>query len=438
MPPFALLLGVVARAEPSPEPAAEPVAETAEAEPSPYEIPLAEMSTLRGYAELRGSWTDAEGTPWTLVERLRPTLKISPSERFSLETTLEANLEQGRYAPAEAEALIREEVGDELFDTFLELYGCTLETERTVEGLEDVLSVERLFVDLNLRRADIRVGRQALNWGSAYIFNPTDVFSEVIVAEPWRERQGVDAARVTVPLGERAQVVGVAGVEGVPEGELSGARGGLRATWRGDRLGASLVGYTDGDRSFGGVDIKGDLGVGWWLEGGYDGDLRASLGADYSFPVLDVLYVAAQVSWDGSGSSPEDYDWTSLSGSTDLGTCEDAPEGTPLAELGQEGEAEARSTMGRLYAVGMLNWTLTESWSVGATTLWNLEDGTGLLFPTGAVKIGGRTSVNAGVQMLLGEDGEFRPPAEALDTGLVDLSPLMPRWTALAWARYSL
>lgn len=405
--------------------------------PSAWQTPLAEMSTLRGYAELRGSWTDAEGTPWTMVERLRPTLKISPSERLSLEATLEAHLEQGRYPPAEAEALIREQLGEDLFELLLETYGCTLDTARVVDEPSDVLSLERLFLDLNLRHADIRVGRQGFNWGSAYFLNPTDVFYELIVAEPWRERKGVDGARVTVPLGERAQIMGVAGVEGLDEGALEGAKGGLRATLRADRLGASLVGYTDGERHFGGVDLKGDLVAGWWLEGGYDGDLRVSAGLDYSFPVLEVLYVAGQLSYDGSGSAPEDYDWASRA-APDLGSCEDAPEGSPLAAAEQATTSEARATLGRWYGVGVLQWTLTEDLSAGATALWNLEDGTGMLFPSAGVKLGGRVAINAGVQVLLGEDGEFRPPAEALSMGGLDLSPLMPRWTASAWARYSL
>lgn len=406
-------------------------------EPSPYETPLAEMSVLRGYAELRGSYTDAEGTPWTMVERLRPTLKISPSERFSFETTLDAHLEQGRYAPAEAEALLREQLGDELFDLALDLYGCTLNTERVVDEPADVVGVDRLFLDLNLPAADIRVGRQGINWGSAYIFNPTDVFAEVIVAEPWRERKGVDAARVTVPIGQRAQIAGVAGVDGIPEGEISGGRAGLRGTVRADRVAASLVGFTDGDRRFAGVDLKGDLGVGWWVEGGWDGDLQVSGGLDYSFPLLDVLYVGAQVSWDGSGSAPEDYDWTSTA-TSGLGSCESAPEGSVLPGGDADAESGRSGTMGRLYGIGILNWSLSEDWSASATTLWNLEDGTGLLFPSASVKIGGRVSLNAGVQMLLGEDGEFRPPAEAFQYESVDLSPLLPRWTASAWARYSL
>jgi len=416
------------------------VARADEPEASPYETDLVHMSDLRGYAEIRGSFTDADGTPWTLVERLRPTLKIAPSERFSLEATLDAHLEQGRYAPAEAEALMRDQLGDDLFEAFLDAYGCALNTERSIDTVGDVVGVDRLFLDFNQPWADIRVGRQAVNWGSALVFNPTDVFAEVIVAEPWRERAGVDAARVTVPLGERAQIMGVAGVDGLDQGEISGGRGGLKGTLRTDRLAASLVGYTDGDRWFGGVDLKGDLGVGWWLEGGYDGDLRASAGLDYSFPVLKVLYVAAQLSYDGAGSAPEDYDWTSLSGmsASDVATCESAPEGSPLGSSEGASASGGFGTMGRLYGIGVLNQAINEDLSLGLTTLWNLEDGTGLVFPSGSWAISGRIALNAGVQVLLGQDGEFRPPDEALQSGPLDLSPLLPRWTASAWARYSL
>lgn len=410
--------------------------------PVPWFDAVLQKSDLKGYAELRGSYTDAEGTPWLLVERLRPTLEISPSDRFTFETTLEAHLEQGRYAPAEAEALMREQLGDELFDLLLQTYGCTFETERTIDELSDVLSVDRLFVDLNLPALDLRVGRQAINWGSALVFNPTDVFAEVIVAEPWRERKGVDAARVTVPIGERAQIVGVGGVLGLDQGELTGGRGGVRGTVRAEKIAASLVGFTDGDRWFGGADLKGDLGVGWWVEGGYDGDLRVSAGLDYSFPVLEVLYVAGQVSYDGSGSAPEDYDWSTRSSGalpTDQVSCESAPEGSLFAS-GETESTSTSTTMGRLYALGVLNWSLTEDLGVSATTLWNLEDGTGLVFPSASYKVGGRLALNAGVQVLLGEDGEFRPPDEALQVqgGLLDLSPLLPTWTASAWARWSL
>lgn len=437
----ALLLARSFAAEPADDPAFE-------ATVVPWVRQVVEASTLKGYAELRGSYTDAAGTPWLLVERLRPTVKIAPTDRFTFETTLEIHADQGRYATAEAMDLVKEQLGDDLYALALAASGCTEAdvaalTERQIDGIGDVVGVDRLFIDVNLPAADLRIGRQAVSWGSALVFNPTDVFAEVIVAEPWRERKGVDAARLTVPLGQRAQVLGVIGADGIPDGQIEHLRGGLRGTLSTPRVGASAVVFTDGDRSFGGVDLKGDAGVGWWLEGGYnldrsgdepEGYAKASLGLDYSFPVLQVLYVAAQVSFDGSGLAPEDYDFTAaMSDGLVLGDCatDDADDASATAST-------SRATMGRLYGVGVLNWSLTEDLSASATTLWNLADGTGLVFPSFGAKVGGRLSLNVGAQFLLGKDGEFRPDPDDLAVPPLDLSPLFPTWTATAWARWAL
>ena len=86
----------------------------------------------------------------------------------------------------------------------------------------------------------------------------------------------------------------------------------------------------------------------------------------------------------------------------------------------------------------MLNWTLNDDLSVAGTTLWNLEDGTGMVFPSVGYKLGGRFALNAGVQFLLGEDGEFRPDPADLTLNGIDLSGLLPTWNASAWVRYSL
>ncbi len=435
-----LLLANAVAADPADDPGFE-------ASAVPWVKQAAEATTLKGYAELRGSYTDAYGTPWLLVERLRPTLKVAPSERFSFETTLEIHADQGRYASAEALDLVKEQLGPDLFDLALAASGCTEDdvaalTERHIDGIGDVVGLDRLFVDVNLPVADLRIGRQAVSWGSALVFNPTDVFAEVIVAEPWRERKGVDAARLTVPIGQSAQVLGVIGADGIPDGEISNLRGGLRGTLSRPKLGASAVAFTDGERSFAGVDLKGDAGVGWWLEGGYNLDnsgeeqaryAKVSAGADYSFAVLQVLYVAAQLSYDGAGVAPEDYDFTGAMGSSlPLSDCATDASDTSATS------SSARATMGRLYGVGLLNWSLTEDLSASATTLWNLEDGTGLVFPSFGAKVGGRLSLNVGAQFLLGKDGEFRPDPEDMQVPPLDLSPLLPTWTATAWARWAL
>lgn len=393
------------------------------------EVPLA----VQGYGELRASWTDAEGTPWTLTERMRPTFSLPLGERVELQATPDLSLTQGRYAPAEVRALLVDQLGEDGLALVESTTGCALPQSAPLDELGDVLALERLFLDVRLPAVDLRVGRQAVNWGSALVLNPTDVFAETIVAEPWRERAGVDAVRATVPLGEAAQIVAVGGVQDLLAEERDW-RAGLRGGASLSRADLSGVAYLDEDRWFVGADLKGDLRVGWWVEGGLtterasdERSVAVSAGLDYSFPVLQVLYVAAQLSYDGAGLPPDELDpsaaFTSgLSGGDDCASALTASSG-----LG-----------GQLYGVGALSWRLNDTFSVAGTTLWNLQDGTGLVFPYVGALVGERLSVNGGVQVLAGEDGEFRPDPDTLVVGPVDLSGLMPTWTALGWVRMSL
>src|SRR5678809_1379769 len=82
------------------------------------------------------------------VERLRPTFETPMSDRVKLVGTVEASLTQGRDAPLR---LVR---------------------------ASDYLDVDRLYLDAYGTRVDVRAGRQALHWGSAQYFNPTDPFPE--------------------------------------------------------------------------------------------------------------------------------------------------------------------------------------------------------------------------------------------------------------------
>ncbi len=74
--------------------------------------------------------------PWQLVERVRPEATVPLHDRLALTMTAEAALVQGRDATDFTDA-------------------------------SDYLSVERLYLDAWLPFVDVRVGRQAINWGSA-------------------------------------------------------------------------------------------------------------------------------------------------------------------------------------------------------------------------------------------------------------------------------
>lgn len=428
----------------------------------------------RGYLEVRGSWTDADGTHWQLTERLRPSGSLAITDRFSLHATVEASLQQGRHAPDEARAVLEQGVidgsGYESLDQALEAVGCTLDTSRRYDSVDDVASLDRLHLDLNLPSADLRLGRQAISWGSGQVFNPTDVFAEYILAEPWRERSGVDAVRALVPIGERVQLTAVGGFDDLPleirqandetlseEWQAVAWKGGVRGTVLTGPVDVSVLAFHHRSgplhRDLIGVDLRGDTEIGWWVEAAWDGSLRTSdlsyrgdpkvaVGVDYSFDLLDSLYVSAQLIYDGSGEGPSTMNYLSRSSanvSYDV-DCGDQPIPSllPLPETPEVTPIDAyRATFGRAYALLVARQAVTTAWSIDLTTLVNLEDGTGLIFPSTTLDIGSYLAISGGVQVLPGEDGEFQPPEESLILGSFDYNPLVPRWTALTWARVS-
>lgn len=63
-------------------------------------------------------------------------------------------------------------------------------------------NLDRFFLTIKTKFADIFVGRQAIAWGSARVINPTDIIAPFAFNElDKEERRGVDAIRVRVPLG---------------------------------------------------------------------------------------------------------------------------------------------------------------------------------------------------------------------------------------------
>ena len=56
---------------------------------------------------------------------------------------------------------------------------------------------DRLFIEWNKEKWNIRIGRQRINWGINLAFNPNDIFNAYNFLDfDYEERPGVDAARV--------------------------------------------------------------------------------------------------------------------------------------------------------------------------------------------------------------------------------------------------
>ncbi len=394
---------------------------------------------VEGYAEVRASYqVGVDGVPWNLVERARPSFKGAFGDRITVEAVVEAAFIQGRDTTDEAAKLILEsELGP-----LLEEAGCGYTPAPRYEEVSDYLSVARLHLDLNLKAADISIGRQGLNWGAGLAFHPTDLFAEVVATEPWRERRGVNAVKATVPFG-RHQVVAVVALaddlssisEDKPSVPLAGA---VKGTLRAGPTDVSAVGQvrTDGDW-FAGGEARGTLGVGWWVEGGWHGQAAAAevvAGVDYSFDVLQSFYLAAEYRYDASGAAPEDYDFSQRSTgvSSPFSDC---------AFLPTASATEPRSTLGIHYVDAVVRLGITEELGVSNFVLLNVLDGTGMLVPDVALNVGDHVTIHLGGQIPFGREGEFRPAADAVSFGTgdyaADLSGLLPDATVQGWARYA-
>ncbi len=414
---------------------------------------------LGGYAEVRAMvMLDVEGTPWTAIEKVRPTLEISPADRVRAVATVEGALAQGRETSDElALFLENSDVGPDLAEY------CTRVEAYHFEDVREYLTVERLYVDFTGEKVDFRLGRQAVNWGSALVFHPSDLVSEVVASEPWRERQGVNAIRANIAPVPNLQIVTLLALADdlsafektdageVPEAEDWPLAGAAKVTVHAAETDWSAVGNVEmGGRWFAGADIKGQLELGWWVEGGWHGDSSEAdpegaevvVGLDYSIPVLNRVFFAAEYRYDGTGEAdPADYDYGQRSGGGS-----NVPFSCPFSTTGTNGTEDtavpsARITLGQHYVHGTLNVSFLDDWTVGAVAIINVQDGTGLLVPDAAVVIGERWQVHVGAQIPVGDEGEFVPPEDQFEVVVgansVNLARFLPAATLNAWARYS-
>ncbi len=122
-----------------------------------------------------------------------------------------------------AEIQFRSNVVGRLFVGETEIYTVNLIPRRTVDALiardprwemvlqekyrlKNELYIDNAYVKIPVKEALITVGKQPLEQGAGYAWNPTDVFTDKDLMDPTYEKPGVIALRVMVPLGELASV----------------------------------------------------------------------------------------------------------------------------------------------------------------------------------------------------------------------------------------
>ena len=183
------------------------------------------------------------------------------------------------------------------------------------DGVAVQPDLDRAFVALALGPVDLTLGRQAVSWGSAWFWKPTDRFGPFSPADVDPDvKRGVDAARAELYLGPETSLDAVATFERHPGTDRAlWAHGGLRlkSTFGAFDVALSLArfqGSAQGDwmagaevsGSVGDVGLRGEVAV----NVGEDSrrvDVEAVLGADYRFAFK--LHLAAEAFYNGYGAT---------------------------------------------------------------------------------------------------------------------------------------
>jgi len=181
-------------------------------------------------------------------------------------------------------------------------------------------NMDRAFLTVKSKFADVYLGRQAIAWGSARVINPTDIlvpyaFNELDV----EDRAGVDAVRVRVPVGFMGEVD--AGYVFGDDFEFENSAMFLRGKFNFQRNDVSVMTVGFRENLLAGFDLTRSIGgAGFWLEAGYvfvdafnsersrdDEDyFRASVGFDYS--LRDGTYLFAEYHFNQAGAEwPSEY-----------------------------------------------------------------------------------------------------------------------------------
>jgi hypothetical protein len=397
-----------------------------------------------GYLELRGAWlAGVGGQRGQLVEELRPSFTSPLGEHFKLSATVDLSLSEGRDTPGELDRLLE----DGGFGPLLASQGCAVAPATSslfhVNRASDYLEVARLHLDYYSEHLDVRAGRQAVHWGSAQFFNPTDPFPEVMLTEPWRPRRGVNAVRAHYGVGIALDADLVAAVDD------SLTKGRAAARLRVNRWGvdaALSAGWRGGDRWLVGLDLRGTFGVGYWLEAALVPTRgvvheELALGLDYSFDLFERLVVMAEYYRIGANpTSPDAYQR--------IGRLA-AAAGTTCSFLSGSGvDPFASPMLARDYFLASVTAAFTPDVTATLPYLQNLDDGTAVILPTLTWGATGWLDVSLSAQLPFlawGRGGELKPrPGDLVvvapvggATARADLAELVPAATFTLWTRAS-
>jgi hypothetical protein len=238
--------------------------------------------------------------------------------------------------------------------------------------------LDRLNLVVTTTLFELRVGRQGIGHGSARAFPVTDLFAPFAGFSLDTEfKRGVDAGRLTVPLGDMSEV------EAYAVAHRAGADEGLYLLrFRTAALGPDLsllAGQTYGETTVG-LDVQANAGgAGLYLDGlvrpsvGAD-SLRATVGATYRFLAGVTLTVEAHHDR-GGAADPEDL---------------------PAALQRPAFQSGETVLTGRWYGALLLDWEMTALLHPSFAVFQNFSDDSSMLLPGLRWDAGQETTVTLG------------------------------------------
>ncbi len=145
--------------------------------------------TLNGYLSAMPSlYWQKDTTMWQALLHNRLNLEWDPSSRFSVSVQLRNQLIGGDFVKAQKgnDGFIKD-------GYFLPLtYHETFNREYLLS-----LAIDRVWVQYTINKFEIKVGRQRINWGQTFIWNPNDIFNSYNFYDfDYPEKPGTDAIRV--------------------------------------------------------------------------------------------------------------------------------------------------------------------------------------------------------------------------------------------------
>lgn len=261
---------------------------------------------------------------------------------------------------------------------------------------------------------ELSVGRQAISWGTTQVFSPADPFPAFSPTDPFQVfRAGVDAARLRIYPGALSEIDIVVRPSRTDVGEEVTALARGLTTWR--NWGLSAWGGTLYGDLAGAFGASG--GIGPWalyveaVVRDHHGTLagRGAIGTFRLFRIAERdLTIAAEYQRDGRGAAGPDDLLTVL-----------ASREFRRGEFQVFGRDEAALTAA--YRVHPL-------WTVTSTAIWNLNDGSALIFPGFSWSVSDEASLAGGVFTGVGDSavtpGRLIPSVYGLAgvTGYLSLS----------------